>query len=216
MTITSVAIPSVLHPSAGVNVPLSLTLRREPAPPAVAAPRRHRPSTHEDPSRRAPPPPSQPPRPIAPTFRLPRGRLMPLVLDAVAARPGLRAGLKAAHFLGARLAAPDNHVVTLIYERPLPPDWAAEARRRPPGTAARENATARERSRAALEGRRGGGRARATAPHVPPPRPGGVLVLQYQFFIVIQTNCKHFYSFVGSYIHSCGDSAAPRSSPDSS
>ena len=28
--------------------------------------------------------------------------------------------------------------------------------------------------------------------------------LQYQFVLVIQTNCKHFYSFLGQYINSCG------------
>ena len=27
--------------------------------------------------------------------------------------------------------------------------------------------------------------------------------LQYQFFLVIQTNCKHFYSVLGPYINSC-------------
>ena len=29
--------------------------------------------------------------------------------------------------------------------------------------------------------------------------------LQYQFFLAIQTNCKHFYSFLGPYINSRGD-----------
>ena len=26
---------------------------------------------------------------------------------------------------------------------------------------------------------------------------------QHQFFLVVQTNCKHFYSFLGPYINSC-------------
>ena len=31
----------------------------------------------------------------------------------------------------------------------------------------------------------------------------------YQYFLLIQTNCKHFYSFLGPYINSCGSEARP-------
>ena len=34
--------------------------------------------------------------------------------------------------------------------------------------------------------------------------------LQYQFFLVIQTNCKRFHSFLGPYINSCDGSSEPR------
>lgn len=55
------------------------------------------------------------------------GRLMPLVLEAVTENEELRLGLKAVHFLGTQRGEPVNHVVTLIYERPLPDTWAEQA-----------------------------------------------------------------------------------------
>jgi hypothetical protein len=51
---------------------------------------------------------------------------MPLVLEAVTDNAELRHGLKAVHFLGTLRGEPENHVVTLIYERPLPADWAEQ------------------------------------------------------------------------------------------
>ena len=52
---------------------------------------------------------------------------MPLVLAAITENEELRLGLKAVHFLGTQHGEPENHVVTLIYERPIPPNWADQA-----------------------------------------------------------------------------------------
>ena len=38
---------------------------------------------------------------------------------------------------------------------------------------------------------------------------------QYQFFLAMQTNCKHLYSFLGSDINSCGAPAPALSCADS-
>jgi hypothetical protein len=54
-------------------------------------------------------------------------RLMPLVLAAITENEELKLGLKAVHFLGTQQGEPENHVVTLIYERPIPPHWTDQA-----------------------------------------------------------------------------------------
>jgi hypothetical protein len=71
---------------------------------------------------------------------------MPLVLAAITENEELKLGLKAVHFLGTQHGEPENHVVTLIYERPLPPHWADQAMqfpRRPIFASASSDARAR-------------------------------------------------------------------------
>ena len=59
-------------------------------------------------------------------------------------------------------------------------------------------------------------RAPARPPATPPP-PSSARVRQTvgpaQIFLVIQTNCKHFYSFSGPYINRCGKRSAPPPAP---
>ena len=79
----------------------------------------------------------------------------------------------------------------------------------------------------ATEPRRGPAWSKLSAPtlradrhHSPRPGPhwGGRSLCSRQeqrleFFLVIQTNCKHFYSFLGPYINSCGAASAPGRRP---